>query len=1313
MRMPRWTHGRQSLLGVLTVMLVTLAVAVPVIGPLPISADEATGTTPPKPLNIDIKGGDIAECFSMLGQAAGVDVTVGPGVQGTIPSMRLRDKTVEEALYLIAQTLGLQVFRADPTTYIVAPPGTEPQFPLVEPFRKPVGQPPSLRVAAGAESAPLRVKVALLGRPIDKLELTADHIRVDHHPADMYTFTGPSAETIRQILAAAEGIRIQPQEGVVQAGEEQSFEFIWPQGRPQYYLEEVEPDLYRRVELADKEGYIVRVRRSEGKSEMSLKLEQAIRFNYDEAKPGVNVQLRYAKGQPAVSVELEMARRTLSGGKYDEALRAFVGRPMLTKTVVTRTVPLTRDEATLVVWQGAPEPPVSAKPKRAPSWAVGEWEMTGPGEETGLLTVKSDGSVLWTSGTNRWQPADEPRMIFGPGTIDASGQVEIKVALGEEEVWKMTLHGRLNPDGTATGGVSPQGVAWTATKAQGPATEQGAPAWAVGEWDVSASDGGHNQLTVLPNGIFAFKGMPGIGTISPSGQLSYRRTEAEATTIFTGVLWPDGTGSGSGHGTHASGEEYSYTWTASKVPGPETQQGAPPWAVGEWSVETSRGKYFTIIVLPSGTVLGDEREKSDKRGRGTIDPSGQIEYRITYDPPRDIHFEGTITGTLTPERTGGGTIHQEGAAADSASNFGAFWTAGQILQPIPYTARPAPEPVRVVVPIPQAAPGPAGVAVLLEIGPPKQVAEIPEEIKALIEQPGPQIEIECKFVEIEKDPDKPLAMDWQDNPQQWLRDQLMADKAEIINAPTVSTRNGVPATVSFTSEIPYFSATITYDEFGKRSVDHQMETVFVGQSISVTPTLQANGQILMDIDFRVDGQVGTVVGPSGELFPIVTTQSGSTQARVADGETLVIGGITGGQGTLDRKMPLAHQGFPIIGRLFRSRLAAQPNEELLIFVTPKVIPGTAPVSLSDFGAITGEIRDGEQWVWDIVNLGYLDAADFVGLAGGYIYGEDNMPVTPSPPARPGPYHGYTYGEGKVPFSGPALQPPDGKVPFSGPALQLPEGMDPPIAIRAHNALLVHGTQEAINQFREILAFFDKPAKQVEIEAKFVEVKIEEGQPSGMGWFAIEGSLESFSVGFKPDDGIHVARFRRGRFESELKALLDEGRAEVVNAPRVTTRNNIPATVSFTSEIPYSYATTTYDEFGNRKVNYETDSVSVTQSLTVTPRILDDNSIVLDIEAEINRQVGTEIGPNGEVLPVVSTRSAYTRVRVADGDTIVIGGFSRITEVLDPKQALPPEETAHTEELERTEMRQTELLLFVTPRIIRESPRRTGHGCSGV
>jgi len=461
----------------------------------------------------------------------------------------------------------------------------------------------------------------------------------------------------------------------------------------------------------------------------------------------------------------------------------------------------------------------------------------------------------------------------------------------------------------------------------------------------------------------------------------------------------------------------------------------------------------------------------------------------------------------------------------------------------------------------------------------------------------------------------------------------------------------------------------------------------------------------------------------------------------------------------------AGAGVPAEGTPINPYGAAPPGERPPSPNVP-VVPAVAPeVPIIPARQIEGSSSvpqgaEGGEWIWDHIQLKYADPVVVARAFGGGIAGGGTVPVRPSPyergraealpfagdmslPGAPflgqwqqygrygggglgtglgqygggsrygggyggssrygggyaaGGYGGRGYGGGYGGYGGYG----------GGGGVSLPLGMEPPLAILDQNVLLVHGTQEAIDKFREILAFFDKPTKQVQIEARFVEVQTTKDKAFGIDWFVANGSAEFFNLGFAPGEGINVARFRRGRFEAELRTLLSENRAELVNAPRVTAQNNMEASVDFTTEIPYFYATVTYNEFGQRSVDFETETVSVTQSLYVTPRILEDDSVVLMLEPEIDDQVGTVIGPNGEVLPIVSTQTAYTQVRVADGDTIVIGGLTRTNEAVNIRKTPLLSSLPIIGNLFRsrtTKQRRSQLLIFVTPTIIREIPRQ--------
>jgi hypothetical protein len=272
---------------------------------------------------------------------------------------------------------------------------------------------------------------------------------------------------------------------------------------------------------------------------------------------------------------------------------------------------------------------------------------------------------------------------------------------------------------------------------------------------------------------------------------------------------------------------------------------------------------------------------------------------------------------------------------------------------------------------------------------------------------------------------------------------------------------------------------------------------------------------------------------------------------------------------------------------------------------------------------------------------------------------------------------------------------------------LPDGMMPPIAYMPLNVLLVRGTQEAIDQFREVLSLLDQPTKQVSISTKFVQVETSLDTSFGIDFFVDNGAVGFFNQGLAPATGLTVVRFTRGKFTAELRTLINQGRAQIINEPRVTTANNMPAEVEFTTTIPYYSANVSYNEFGFRTVDYTSESVDVTNALYVTPRINKDDSVTLDLQPQIQDQVGTVTGPNGESIPITTSQSVLTRVTVADGETLAIGGLIRRNDSVSTRRTpllsdIPIIGNLFTGETKT--LRNSELVILVTPQIIREMPK---------
>jgi len=189
----------------------------------------------------------------------------------------------------------------------------------------------------------------------------------------------------------------------------------------------------------------------------------------------------------------------------------------------------------------------------------------------------------------------------------------------------------------------------------------------------------------------------------------------------------------------------------------------------------------------------------------------------------------------------------------------------------------------------------------------------------------------------------------------------------------------------------------------------------------------------------------------------------------------------------------------------------------------------------------------------------------------------------------------------------------------------------------------------------------------------------------------------------------VIGYTTPRVRAQLAALMKEGKARVVNAPRVTTYNNYPAYISVTQDIPYWYPETTLTQFGGTQTTWVPDMISVGTTLTVTPTINGDGSVTCYITPSVSDVVGFVTGPTGS-LPQTSTRDMDTIARVMSGETLVIGGLVRknisTQNVKVPFLSdLPLIGGLFKGQTQTTT--ESELLIFLTPRILEEPSRTVG------
>lgn len=186
-------------------------------------------------------------------------------------------------------------------------------------------------------------------------------------------------------------------------------------------------------------------------------------------------------------------------------------------------------------------------------------------------------------------------------------------------------------------------------------------------------------------------------------------------------------------------------------------------------------------------------------------------------------------------------------------------------------------------------------------------------------------------------------------------------------------------------------------------------------------------------------------------------------------------------------------------------------------------------------------------------------------------------------------------------------------------------------------------------------------RQVQIEARVVEVDLNEDSSYGINWKQILGMLNGATITqtlAPATSGGFTGTVKIKDFTALLNAFATQGKVNVLASPRVTAMNNEPAIMRIGTQDIF-FTTTT-------QVNPETglvlQSTVTPQALTegvvlsVTPQISADGIIQMSLNPTITEKTGTATSRLGDQVPIVSVRETDTLVRVRQGETIVIAGL---------------------------------------------------------
>lgn len=243
-----------------------------------------------------------------------------------------------------------------------------------------------------------------------------------------------------------------------------------------------------------------------------------------------------------------------------------------------------------------------------------------------------------------------------------------------------------------------------------------------------------------------------------------------------------------------------------------------------------------------------------------------------------------------------------------------------------------------------------------------------------------------------------------------------------------------------------------------------------------------------------------------------------------------------------------------------------------------------------------------------------------------------------------------------------------------------------------NKLFVKNTPENLDKTEKILAELRTPV-QVSIEARYVYVRLVEGEEIGVGFsdisrtwnedaegqhtqtHTVTGDLLSGITGLSTAGFSlqNVAVLNRLQFTAYLRAVQSRVDTNTLSAPKLTVLNNKPGIVKFITTISYvdtvTSSSTTTDGVTTTSYDYTFTDKDVGMILNVTPQVNEATNcvtlflqpVVSNVDSWTNYTIST-VGTTAYTLarPNFYSKDIETYVTVHDGDTVVLGGFMEDT-----------------------------------------------------
>ena len=261
-----------------------------------------------------------------------------------------------------------------------------------------------------------------------------------------------------------------------------------------------------------------------------------------------------------------------------------------------------------------------------------------------------------------------------------------------------------------------------------------------------------------------------------------------------------------------------------------------------------------------------------------------------------------------------------------------------------------------------------------------------------------------------------------------------------------------------------------------------------------------------------------------------------------------------------------------------------------------------------------------------------------------------------------------------------------------------------------NRLVVTDLPHNMEEIRDLIAAFDAKTKEVVIEAKIIEITLDDDYAMGVNWTKLFSSspMDLTLTGtfpFSPPSAsslaVNFGTLDTNDYEAVLEFVRVFGRTKILSAPHIAVCNNEEAKFMVGSREAYVTTTTTTGEVSTT-TSEAVEFIDVGITLYVTPTINKSGFVRMHIKPEISSVESWLETTEGNKIPIVTTSNVETDVIIKDGRTIIIAGLIKETDTKNISKVPLLGDLPLVGRLFRnvSDLRQKkELVIFLTPHII--------------